>query len=275
MHYDLVGIDTIKFTVSTKAFNKWLKSKGLFKVKVADTLLTSRTLIKRVAKEPFVRVVRLNDSYGTKLSNYLIVTQSITGKRKQHYQIELAGLHQPTNGGTHINTLRIINELVKKYDIKSVDYAMDFLAHYKLSDPQVVANLLHSEFTKRVQSTYYYDIGADYSGEEPMGSSWMRDSLLYWKYMKEKYKHTEKLEELWYRLELRVDNNESMWRKLDVEIAGTVIKSNKSFLEWLRGYIEPAMREMFATLSQTNHNYELLEVQIKQFTDARALRYVS
>ena len=68
MEFNLVGIDTIRFSVSQQGFNQWLRDNGFRKVKISSTQLTSKTLKKRLEREPTLRVVKINDSYGNKLN---------------------------------------------------------------------------------------------------------------------------------------------------------------------------------------------------------------
>lgn len=77
MEYNLVGIDTIRFSVSRDGFNQWLKGNTLGKVfkkvRLASTPLTNERLVDRLRKEPSLRVIKINNSYANKLSNYIIV----------------------------------------------------------------------------------------------------------------------------------------------------------------------------------------------------------
>ena len=105
MIYNLVGIDTIRFSVSESGFNNWLGHNNFLKVDVSETPLTSRTLLRKVDSGEYIKVVKINASYSNKLSNYLIIEKSMQTDR--HYIVSIAGLHQPTNAKTHKATYMV------------------------------------------------------------------------------------------------------------------------------------------------------------------------
>lgn len=268
--YNLVGIDTIRFSVSQDGFNRWLGKQGFTKVKVDKTLLTSRTLKKKLEKDKSIRVVKINSSYPNKLSNYLVIGKA---KREDHYNIEIAGLHQPTNGLIAKGTYEVVAKLLNKYVIESVDYATDFLAVSRdvMHDRRSIARALSSEISGRYGATTYFSIGADYSSQEPMGAVWQRDTVLYWKALKERTKGVLELNNLWYRLELRVDNNPSGFRIPQ----HTKPKAwNKSFLMELRDSLEETpIVDAIRSLAQTDIDYKFLAEQLKYFFEGRSLRH--
>ncbi len=280
MDYNLVGIDTIRFSVSESGFNKWLERNQLEKVRVSDTPLTSSVLRSKVESGEYVRVVRINDSYTNKLSNYIIIGHH---KRKvqredetryvwikeRHYLIEIAGLHQPTNTKTHKATYQVLKSLLEKYIIESVDLAFDFIArNLEIVDGNNVAGLLHSTISGTIRGTTYFAIGA-IEGEEPLGSRWERDSLLYDKFEKE-CRHTQGLNPLWRRLEFRIDGEAPFREPLVHRPKAT----NKQILEGLMPYIsQTPIVDTVNALAQTNISYEYLDRQLVLLFDGRVLRY--
>lgn len=272
MNYNLVGIDTIRFSVSESGFNTWLRKKDFEKVEVKDTRLKSKVLRKKVEQERYVRVVKINSSYSNKLSNYFIVTKSKVIKR--HYIIEVAGLHQPTNAKIHKGTYQTVKALLEKYLIESIDLAFDFLARdaHVMSDRNAIARLLGSTVSGQSFDTIYFDIGADNDDENPLGSIWDRNSLLYYKYAKESKPNTP-LNPLWYRLEFRIDG-EGRLNGFDAPSIARPKAVNKHFLENLKSDINRTpIVSTITHLAQTTSSYEYFDEQLDLFFDGRVLRH--
>jgi hypothetical protein len=271
MKYNQVGIDTIRFDVTEQGFRKWLKKHGFRKVKVETTPLTSKTLQRKIEQDKSIRVVKINSSYPNKLSNYLIVGKA---SKKRYYSIEIAGLHQPTNGKLAKETYEIIAELINKYLIESVDYAIDFLAQDNeiMNDKEAIARALSSEIAGTFDTSTYFVLGADYCDEaDPIGGAWKKDSVLYWKAQKEMAKGKSGLNSLWYRLELRIDNDTGFR-----EPHHTKPKAwNKMFLSTLKDYVinSTPISDVVSSMSQTDEDYEFLNEQLKYFFEGRSLRY--
>ncbi len=262
-----MGIDTIRFSVSQQGFNAWLRDNNFKKVKISASQLASKTLMKRLEREPSLRVVKINDSYGNKLSNYIIVAEHKT-KRGRHYLIDIAGLHQPTNGNIHVDTYRVLKRLIERYKIHEIDLAYDFLAknHEIMQDKSVIAKMLGSKIAGTSFTSTYFAIGADGSDYELASSIWSKDTVLYWKCSKEKQGNP-----LWYRLELKIDDDVAIFRDVKTQKLKQV---NMNFLEAIVSYIDgTAVRTALDYLSQTSSSYEYLHKQLKLLRDGRVLRH--
>jgi hypothetical protein len=268
MKYNQVGIDTIRFKVSQAGFKKWLKKHEFSREKVENTPLTSKTLVGKLQKDKSIRVIKINKSYPNRLSNYIILSNA----PKRHYNLEIAGLHQPTNGLTNKGTYEILAELLKKYLIESVDYAIDFIAKdHTIIDKKAIATALGSEISGTHFNSTYFCIGADYSGEEPLGSVWTRDSVLYHKAQKEASKGVIGLNNLWYRFELRIDNDNAIFRNPAVNKPKSI---NKTFLKNLKENLErtPLLVET-RRLALNDIEYGYFNEQVEYFFDGRKLRH--
>lgn len=267
MPYNLVGIDTIRFSVSQQGFNKWLKMNGFKKVKIDMTPLGSRTLKKRLEKEPTLKVVKINESYGNKLSNYITMAEHTT-KLGRHYIIDIAGLHQPTNGEVHAGTYRVLKKLLERYKIHEIDLAYDFLAkNFEImQDTKLIAQILGSEVAGTSFTSTYFAIGADSTDYELASSIWSKDAVLYWKHQKETAGNP-----LWYRLELKIDDDVAIFR----EVATQKLKQvNMNFLENIADYIDStAVKTTLDFLSETIASHEFLNQQLLLLRDGRALRH--
>lgn len=267
MQYNLVGIDTIRFSVSQRGFKEWLGKQGFSKVKVSATPLTSRTLMKRVEREPSLRVIKINDSYGNKLSNYITVTEHAT-KKGRHYLIDIAGLHQPTNGAVNIGTYRVLKKLLERYKVHEIDLAYDFIAKNSevTQDKTVIAQMLGSQIAGTSFTSTYFAIGATSTDYELASSIWSKDAVLYWKHSKEQQGNP-----LWYRLELKIDDDVAIFRDVQTQKLKQV---NMNFLENIAEYINnTAVRTVLDYLSETSTSYEYLDEQLRLLRDGRALRH--
>lgn len=269
MKYNQIGIDTIRFEVPEEGFRTWLKKHEFKKVKIEATPLTSGTLRRKRELDRSIRVVKINSSYPNKLSNYIVVGK---GSKRRYYSIEIAGLHQPTNGNIAKGTYKIVAELLGKYLIESVDYAIDFLARDSetMNDKQAIANALSSEIVGTYSTTTYFQIGANYSNADPLGGVWKRDTVLYWKAQKESAKGTSGINNLWYRLELRIDNDTAFREPQDIKPKAR----NKIFFSTSKDYLDSTpISGVVGSLSQTEEDYEFLQEQLNHFFDTRSLRY--
>ena len=131
------GIDTIRFKVRAEGFNAWIKKNRLTLVKYENNSFKSGNLDSKAKaniagtqtkKYSYVGTIKFGRG-NQSLVQSIIVTRSnelMKLDRSRTYIIEIAGLHQPQRANISDATYKMLNILLKKYDIYQVDLALDF-----------------------------------------------------------------------------------------------------------------------------------------------------
>ena len=137
-YINYMGIDTIRFKVWSKGFNTWLDRNGLKLVEYGSSSFSSRNLDSKQAayingkkkkkKYTFIGTVQYGNGNQSVIKSIIVTRNNelLRKDRSRSFIIEVAGLHQPHRNNIQSSTYKILNQLLKKYEIYELDIAYDF-----------------------------------------------------------------------------------------------------------------------------------------------------
>ena len=264
-----IGIDTIRFLISTKILYKFLNGNDLVmedytKNAIIDNYFQTKEV--KQNRDYEVKIIKIGKTQN--LSSYILIKQNLESvtiskrrkKSKSYYsEIIFAGLRQPTKN-INLVTYEILSLFIKRFKVSNLDICFDGLNEidinksnfYKLAD--VFEKYINSFDDVRIEQTSFYINEVSSRLED---TDKFIKMLAYDKYAKEsRYK--------------KLDDELKNWKRLEVTLKVEFKFKGFNLKDYIKD-VEVTAKKYFNTLS---FSYDYLNLQSKLLTDRRTHKRV-